>query len=109
MRSSLDNLVDGTDNGPLITHPDGDSPTEELQLDLSPTIPNASNDLCMPSQSQLGTTSDTVKFEQKHMTSASKTKVITDGFSSEQVLYLIPALSNQHLKDALINFKVSKK
>jgi hypothetical protein len=28
--------------------------------------------------------SETVKFEQKRVTSASKTKVVTDGFSSEQ-------------------------
>lgn len=27
---------------------------------------------------------DTIKFEEKRMTSASKTKVITDGYSSEQ-------------------------
>lgn len=32
-----------------------------------------------------GGTSDTVKFEEKRMMSASKTKVIKDGFSSEQV------------------------
>lgn len=32
-----------------------------------------------------GGTADTVKFEEKRMMSASKTKVIKDGFSSEQV------------------------
>lgn len=32
---------------------------------------------------------DTVKFEEKRMTSASKTKVITDGFSSEQVRFYL--------------------
>jgi hypothetical protein len=34
--------------------------------------------------SAASSSSETVKFEQKRVTSASKTKVVTDGFSSEQ-------------------------
>lgn len=45
-------------------------------------VPSASNELPVVSG---GGTSDTVKFEEKRMMSASKTKVIKDGFSSEQV------------------------
>lgn len=36
-------------------------------------------------------TTDTVKFEEKRTMSASKTKVITDGFSSEQVNIVMKA------------------
>lgn len=87
IRSSLENLVDGPDNEPLVTFPDGDTPSEELQLDLSPTMAVVvPSDLGSLTTEQMGgTTVDTVKFEEKRITSASKTKVITDGFSSEQV------------------------
>lgn len=46
------------------------------------------NDLScsLTTEQMVGTTMDTVKFEEKRITSASKTKVITDGFSSEQVM-----------------------
>lgn len=43
-------------------------------------VPSASNELSVAAG-----TADTVKFEEKRMMSASKTKVIKDGFSSEQV------------------------
>lgn len=86
LRSSLENIVDGSDNEPLVTFPDGgDTPSEELQLDLcAPTMPMTSGELSL-TNGQLCAT-DTVKFEEKRMTSASKRKVITDGFSSEQVI-----------------------
>lgn len=93
--------MDGPDNEPLVTFPDGDTPSEELQLDLSTGTGGGGGGggvVCVPmsgggggggdelslTNGQLCST-DTVKFEEKRMTSASKTKVITDGFSSEQV------------------------
>lgn len=45
-------------------------------------VPSAPNELSVVSG---GSTADTVKFEEKRMMSASKTKVIKDGYSSEQV------------------------
>lgn len=93
MRSSLENLVDCPDSEPLVTFPD-DTPSEELELDLLPAnkLTNGSGELCL-SNGTLGM-AETLKFEEKRVTSASKTKVITDGFSSEQVkknilLYMI--------------------
>lgn len=84
LRSSIENLVDGSDKEPLITYPDGDTPSEELQLDLSTNTSMPMSSELSLSNGQLSAT-DTVKFEEKRMMSASKTKVITDGFSSEQV------------------------
>lgn len=72
----------------MVTFPDGDTTSaDDLQLDLSsPTLPiGAAGELCLTNGHQVGTITDSVKFEEKRMTSASKTKVITDGFSSEQV------------------------
>lgn len=61
-----------------MTFPDGDSPSEELvKLDLTSSLP-VSSDLIAANGIV-----DTVKFEESRMTSASKTKVVTDGFSSE--------------------------
>lgn len=81
IRSSMENLIDDHESEPLVTFPDGDS-EEELQLDLEQAIPIVGDDQlqCVNAGGV-----DTVKFEQKRTTSASKTKVITDGFSSEQV------------------------
>lgn len=45
-------------------------------------VPSASNELCINNDIS---SMDTVKFEEKRTMSASKTKVIKDGFSSEQV------------------------
>lgn len=91
MRSSMENLVDGggDDNcQPLVTFPDSDSPTDELSLDLSAAAhqlcPSVSAAERMQLQNGCGTMVDTVQFEEKRTTSASKTKVVTDGFSREQ-------------------------
>lgn len=46
-------------------------------------VPSAPNELSTVVSG--GNAADTVKFEEKRMMSASKTKVIKDGFSSEQV------------------------
>ena len=85
----MENLVDDPESEGLVTvtFPD-DPPNDDLQLDLSPS--------CLQEEltnGQLqtvgnGITSDTVKFEQKRMTSATKTKVLTNGYSSEQVISL---------------------
>uniref|UniRef100_A0A1B0CHP5 ADP-ribosyl cyclase/cyclic ADP-ribose hydrolase n=2 Tax=Lutzomyia longipalpis TaxID=7200 RepID=A0A1B0CHP5_LUTLO len=80
IRSSLENLVDSREDQPLVTFPDGDGPDNDLQLDLSPAISSSvAGDLATTTGAV-----DTVKFEQKSMTSASKTKVVTDGYSTEQ-------------------------
>lgn len=81
MRSSMENL-DGPDSEPLVTFPsDGDTPSEELHMDLSPIQPG---DMVL-SNGQLSSTGDTVKFEETRMTLASKNIVIKDGYSSESV------------------------
>lgn len=87
LRSSLENIVDEDDTEPLVTFPDADeTPTSELELELHATqLPCvATGDLSI-TDNHLNTTTDTVKFEEKRMVSASKTKVIKDGFSSVQV------------------------
>ena len=63
---------------PLVTFPDPDTP------------PPVTGTVCLtnPSATSIATSatssSETLKFEQKRVTSASKTKVVTDGFSAEQ-------------------------
>lgn len=82
IRSSLENLVDGNENEPLVTFPENDSADEDLHLELTPTM---STDHLTNGQLQTtGTTSSKVEYEQKRSMTASKTQVITDGFSSEQ-------------------------
>jgi hypothetical protein len=75
--------IDGTDAEPLVTFPD-DTPTEEREICLhSPqSIANAKD---LNNAKSYLNSMDTVKFEEKRMTSASQTKVISDGFSSERV------------------------
>lgn len=75
----MENLVDDPTSEGLVTFPDDD--TGDLQLDLVPVE-------AMQNQLQgvngLGS-SDTVKFEQKRTMNTSKSKIVTNGFSSEQV------------------------
>ncbi|XP_053987418.1 NAD(+) hydrolase sarm1 isoform X3 [Hylaeus volcanicus] len=113
LRSSMENLVDRDGNGteesdltePLVTFPDpdtpppatgtgtvtltGGSPSQLSSLNslnnlhsMSPpiSISNISNMTNLPAGQE------TMKFEQKKMTSASKTKVVTDGFSAEKAI-----------------------
>jgi hypothetical protein len=78
IRSSMENLVDDSSPEGLVTFPD-DPSDGDLQLDLVPDdqLQNvAANGL---------NSSDTVKFEQKRTLNTSKTKILTNGFSSEQV------------------------
>lgn len=80
IRSSIENLVDGPDNEPLVTFPD-DTPSEELQLDLTQNRPG---DMVLSNGHQLKT-GDMVKFEETRTVSASRNQIITDGYSSESV------------------------
>lgn len=83
IRSSIENLVDGPDNEPLVTFPD-DTPSEELHLDLTTNRPG---DMVMSNGHQLKTIGDTVKFEETRTVSASRNQIITDGYSSESVSF----------------------
>uniref|UniRef100_A0A1I8N514 ADP-ribosyl cyclase/cyclic ADP-ribose hydrolase n=1 Tax=Musca domestica TaxID=7370 RepID=A0A1I8N514_MUSDO len=81
IRSSLENIVDGNTE-PSITFPD-DSDDNDMNLNMD--LVKASNQLSTNGLSgSKGTLVDTVKFEEKRTKTESKTKVITDGFSSEQ-------------------------
>lgn len=72
IRSSLENLVDEPE--PIVTFPD-ENRVNELQNDLA-TDENLENTRM--------STLDTVKFEQKCTMNSSKTKILSNGFSSEQ-------------------------
>ena len=109
LRSSMENLVDrdgnGTEEGdltePLVTFPDpdtpppatgtvtltGGSPSQLTSLNSLNNLHNMSPPISMPNitnMTSLPAGQETMKFEQKKMTSASKTKVVTDGFSAEK-------------------------
>lgn len=73
----MDSLDDPTSDY-QVTHPDSDGEMSSM-LTMKPSgiVQNGQ-------MMNGGTSADTVKFEQKKMTSESKTKVVTDGFSSEQ-------------------------
>ncbi|XP_055631025.1 NAD(+) hydrolase sarm1 isoform X2 [Toxorhynchites rutilus septentrionalis] len=74
LRSSMDSLDEPAPEY-QVTHPDSDS---ESMVMMKPP-----NGVVQNSHLMNGSV-DTVKFEQKKMTSESKTKVVTDNFSSEQ-------------------------
>lgn len=78
MRSSLDNLVDGCDSEAIITFPDDNN-------NIDAHVNNSGDDIaeCIPGN--IVQSSDTVKFEQKRMLNTSKSKILTNGFSREQV------------------------
>lgn len=72
----MENLVDDPGSEGLVTFPD-EGQDGDMQLDLVPdAATNGINGM---------NTSDTIKFEQKRMMNSSKTKLVTNGFSSEQV------------------------
>lgn len=73
----MENLVDDPASEGLVTFPD-EGHEGDLQLDLAP-------DDQLQCVAANGLSSDTVKFEQKRMMNSSKTKILTNGFSSEQV------------------------
>ncbi|XP_012272806.1 sterile alpha and TIR motif-containing protein 1 isoform X3 [Orussus abietinus] len=112
LRSSMENLVDRDGNGPeesdlvepLVTFPDpdtpppatgtvtltGGSPSQLSSLNSLNNLHGMSPPMSMASIPNMSTISslpagpETMKFEQKKVTSASKTKVVTDGFSAEK-------------------------
>ncbi|XP_020710386.1 NAD(+) hydrolase sarm1 [Athalia rosae] len=111
LRSSMENLVDRDGSGPeenlsepLVTFPDpdtpppvtgtvtltGGSPSQLNSLNSLNNLHNMSPPMSMSnmptitSMSSIPAGPETMKFEQKKMTSASKTKVVTDGFSAEK-------------------------
>lgn len=72
----MENLVDDPQTEGLVTFPD-ENHDNDLQIDLVP------DEQLQHLQATNGI--DTVKFEQKRMMNSSKTKILTNGFSSEQV------------------------
>ncbi|KAM7357195.1 NAD(+) hydrolase sarm1-like isoform 3-T3 [Cochliomyia hominivorax] len=83
LRSSLENIVDGNTE-PHITFPD-EHDHDDDHMNLNMDLVKASNQLSTNGLSgSKGTIVDTVKFEEKRTKTESKTKVVTDGFSSEQ-------------------------
>ncbi|XP_021941773.1 sterile alpha and TIR motif-containing protein 1 isoform X3 [Zootermopsis nevadensis] len=113
LRSSMEDLdrVDGSGVGcvsgctspePLVTFPDPDTPPPPPPTAATGSVSLTSPNLVVSSlpsvvghnsmststaaSSSSSSSSETVKFEQKRVTSASKTKVVTDGFSSEQAI-----------------------
>ena len=72
----MENLVDDPQTEGLVTFPD-DNHDNDLPIDLVP------DEQLQHLQGTNGI--DTVKFEQKRMMNSSKTKILTNGFSSEQV------------------------
>lgn len=73
--------IDLPDAEPLVTFPDDSTPTEEREVCLASPQVLTTTDCAKTYLNSI----DTVKFEKKRMTSASQTKVIADGFSSERV------------------------
>lgn len=74
----MENLLDETSSEGLVTFPD-EHHEGDLQLDLE------QEDQLKNATANGLTSSDTVKFEQKRMMNSSKTKILTNGFSSEKV------------------------
>lgn len=69
------------DEEPVVTFPDEAATGTELELRAPLSVSATPNELFACNNHS----ADTVKFEEKRMMSASKTKFIKDGFSSEQV------------------------
>lgn len=93
----MENLVDSDHSEQLVTFPDDDStPTEERDIgDLSVAAVLASSGSAINGDQLvihgsggpmcMAGSADIVKFEEKHTSSTSKRKIVTDGFSTEQV------------------------
>ncbi|XP_016933916.2 NAD(+) hydrolase sarm1 isoform X4 [Drosophila suzukii] len=84
LRASFENLVDDDDSNVIVTHPDDDDcPHNHFGSGLNLSHPTAAQ-LSASGLSGSNKTIDTIKFQEKSMKTESKTKVVTDGFSSEQ-------------------------
>ena len=79
IKSSFENLVDGDDTHQYVTFPDDDDHEHNLGSCLD--LVDASKSVQLPENGKL---IDAVKFEEKRTKTESKTKVVADGFSSEQ-------------------------
>ncbi|ETN58317.1 sarm1 [Anopheles darlingi] len=90
LRSSMDSLDDPQGpTDPLVTFPDSETDDDLSSIasglkPMSMVVPNGHGSLVNGTSSGSLGNVDTVKFEQKKMTSESKTKLVKDGFSSEQ-------------------------
>ncbi|XP_068142851.1 NAD(+) hydrolase sarm1 isoform X4 [Drosophila tropicalis] len=88
LRTSIENLVDGNDDcNVIVTMPDDDDNPHHHHpfgsgLDL--THPTAAQLSASSALSGSNKTIDTIKFQEKRTKTESKTKVVTDGYSSEQ-------------------------
>ncbi|CAD7083016.1 unnamed protein product [Hermetia illucens] len=102
IRSSLENIVDDPKE-PLVTFPNDETPSDDLKLDLTHALPELTNGHLTAGKT---TTVDTVKFEEKRMTSASKTEVVTDGFRSEQATSNLAEMKRLQAGD--IDYKEAK-
>jgi hypothetical protein len=74
----MENLVDDPQTEGLVTFPD-EGHDDDLKMDL--VVPDEQ----LQAINTNGIASDTVKFEQKRTMNTSKTKILSNGFSSEQV------------------------
>lgn len=85
-----------------VTHPDSDGEMGSVIMMKSPNgiIQNGN---MLNGGSSVVSTGDTVKFEQKQTTSESKTKVVTDGFSSEQAT--VNSASSKMLQAGDVEYK----
>ncbi|XP_053953710.1 NAD(+) hydrolase sarm1 isoform X10 [Anastrepha ludens] len=79
IRSSIENLVD-SDAEPLVTFPD----TDDDHHNLADLVSASNGKLMTNGLNGSGKIVDTVKFEEKRTKTESKTKVVADGFSTEQ-------------------------
>ncbi|XP_054084489.1 NAD(+) hydrolase sarm1 isoform X4 [Zeugodacus cucurbitae] len=79
IRSSIENLVD-SDAEPLVTFPD----TDDDHHNLADLVSASNGKLTANGLNGSGKIVDTVKFEEKRTKTESKTKVVADGFSTEQ-------------------------
>lgn len=96
----MENLVDDPQTEGLVTFPD-DNHDNDLPIDLVP------DEQLQHLQGTNGI--DTVKFEQKRMMNSSKTKILTNGFSSEQVRFFkMQILSQKKLKIPFFKFMSNK-
>lgn len=89
MRASFENLVDGDDDSSchgIVTTPDGDDDCthQHFGSGLDLTHPAAAQLSASSGLSGSNKTIDTIKFEEKRSKSMATTKVVADGFSSEQ-------------------------
>lgn len=102
LRSSMDSLDDPNPEY-QVTHPDSDGEMGGSVIMMKPPNGIVQNGNMLNGGSSVVSTGDTVKFEQKQTTSESKTKVVTDGFSSEQAT--VNSASSKMLQAGDVEYK----